>query len=365
MTSHKMIIKDVRVTLLRMPWVDPPRWSLAARDRELVVVEVETASGIVGLGYLMPLNGGLQTIAACLRELFIPRLIGKDATQIEAIWKDLWRSSLELGRMGIAILGLSAIDIALWDALGKLTGLPLYRLWGGFKKECPAYGSGCWRGLGCDGMIEKAKTYINMGFSCIKMQCGHLYDELTDVAHVKNMREALGANIGIMIDVNMAWTSDQAISVGKKIEKYDVYWIEEPVLPDNFRGYFEVADKLSIRIVGGENHFTRYDLRPFLENPRISILQPDVMRGGLTEIRKISALADTWGMTIAPHLFHELMVHVVASIPNGHQLEYVNFLDDIWVDPVLPKKGIVTVPERPGHGLSIKGEVLRDFAVGG
>jgi L-alanine-DL-glutamate epimerase-like enolase superfamily enzyme len=326
-------------------------------------VEVETASGIVGLGYLMPLNGGLQTIATCLRELFIPRLIGKDSTQIEAIWRDLWRSTLEIGRMGITILALSAVDIALWDALGKQAGLPLYRLWGGFKTECPAYGSGCWRGLGGDGMIEKAKSYVNMGFDAIKMQCGHLYNDLTDVDHVKRMRDALGPDIDIMIDVNMAWTADQAISVGRKIEAYDIYWLEEPVLPNDFKGYFRVADKLCIRVVGGENHFTRFDLRPFLENPKIPILQPDVMRGGLTEIRKIATLADTWGMTVAPHLFHELMVHVVASIPNGHSLEYVNFIDDIWVDAVLPKNGIITVPERPGHGLSIKEEIVKDFAV--
>jgi L-alanine-DL-glutamate epimerase-like enolase superfamily enzyme len=358
-----MIIKDVRITLLRMPWIDPPRWSLQPKDRELLLVEVETASGIVGLGYLMPLNGGLQTIATCLRELFIPRLIGKDSTQIEAIWRDLWRSTLEIGRMGITILALSAVDIALWDALGKQAGLPLYRLWGGFKTECPAYGSGCWRGLGGDGMIEKAKSYVNMGFDAIKMQCGHLYNDLTDVDHVKRMRDALGPDIDIMIDVNMAWTADQAISVGRKIEAYDIYWLEEPVLPNDFKGYFRVADKLCIRVVGGENHFTRFDLRPFLENPKIPILQPDVMRGGLTEIRKIATLADTWGMTVAPHLFHELMVHVVASIPNGHSLEYVNFLDDIWVDAVLQKNGIITVPERPGHGLSIKEEIVKDFAV--
>lgn len=358
-----MIIKDVRITLLRMPWTDPPSWSLEPKPRELLLLEVETASGVVGLGYLMPLNGGLETIASCLSELFIPRLLGRDATHIEAIWRDLWRSTLEIGRMGITILALSAVDIALWDALGKIAGLPLYRLWGGFDPQCPAYGSGCWRGLGGEGMVEKAKSYVDRGFKAIKMQCGHLYDDLTDVEHVRMMRDGLGANIDIMIDVNMGWTADQAIYVGRKIEAYDVYWLEEPVLPDDFHGYFRIADKLNIRIVGGENHFTRHDLRPFLENPKIPILQPDVMRGGLSELRKIAAIADTWGMRVAPHLFHELMVHVTASIPNSHMLEYVDFLDDIWTHPVMPEGGIICAPERPGHGLSVKQEVIADFAV--
>ena len=135
------------------------------------------------------------------------------------------------------------------------------------------------------------------------------------------------------------------------------------MVAEDFSGYFRIADALNMRIVGGESHFTRYDMRPFFENPKLPILQPDVMRGGLTEILKISAIADTWGITLAPHLFHELMVQTMASIPNGLMLEYVDFLDDLWVDPVIPENGTVRVPERPGHGLAFKTEVLKDCAV--
>jgi D-arabinonate dehydratase len=359
-----MIIKDVRTTLLRIPFVDPPRWSLDYdRPRELVVVEIETASGIVGMGYLMPLSGGLATIATCLKELIVPRLLGQDASDIEKIWRDLWKATYWVGRMGITVFALSAVDIALWDILGKRASLPLHRLWGSFCTEIPAYGSGCWRGLGGEGMIEKAHRYVAEGFGAIKMQAGHLYNARTDVEHVRRMREALGPEIEIMIDINMAWTADQAIQIGRKFEAYDVYWLEEPVVAEDFHGYFRVAEALDLRIVGGESHFTRYDLRPFLENPRLPILQPDMMRGGLTELRKIAAIADTWGMTISPHLFHELMVQVMASIPNGMFLEYVDFLDDLWVEPVLPQDGMIRVPERPGHGLAFKEEVLKDCAV--
>jgi L-alanine-DL-glutamate epimerase-like enolase superfamily enzyme len=116
-------------------------------------------------------------------------------------------------------------------------------------------------------------------------------------------------------------------------------------------------------VVGGETHWGRADLKPFLENPRLPILQPDPMRGGLTELRKLAAVADTWGMTIAPHLFPELNVQLLASIPNGLWIEQMGLLDDLWAEPVPVADGMITAPERPGHGLAFKPEVLRDFRV--
>ena len=131
------------------------------------------------------------------------------------------------------------------------------------------------------------------------------------------MREAVGPDIDIMIDVNMGWTADVAIQMGRKFEDYDVYWLEEPVRPDDFDGYMRIARALDLRIVGGETHFTHFDLMPFFEEPLLPILQPDPMRGGFTDLRKTAALADAKGIKIAPHLFPELNTQLVASIPNG------------------------------------------------
>src|SRR3979411_344444 len=122
-----------------------------------------------------------------------------------------------------------------------------------------------------------------------------------------------------------------------------------------------VAEALSMRIVGGETHFTRFDLRPFFENPRIPILQPDPMRGGFTDMRKTAVVADTWGMTIAPHLFPELNVHLLASIPNGVWGEQMGLLDDLLTHPADIKDGILRAPERPGLGVAMRPEVLMDF----
>ena len=254
------------------------------------------------------------------------------------------------GRGGIATMAMSALDIALWDALGKRAKLPLHRLWGHFRSDLPAYGSGCFRGSGGDGMIAKALHYKERGYNAIKMQVAHVGDLRTDLDNVRRMREAVGPDIAIMIDVNMGWTADVAIQMGRKFQDYDVYWLEEPVVADDFAGYFRIADALDLRIVGGETHFTRFDLKPFFENPRLPILQPDPMRGGLTELRKIATLADTWGMTIAPHLFPELNVQLLASIPNGLWIEDMGLADDLWIDPV-PVRSTARSPRRNGRGM--------------
>jgi L-alanine-DL-glutamate epimerase-like enolase superfamily enzyme len=361
-----LTIREVKTTLLQMPWADDPWLAGHALGpmRDLVVVEITTQSGIAGMGYLHLLNLPLQrTIGACIAEAMAPRIIGRDASEIEAIWRDLWRTTLTGGRGGVAMMAQSAIDIALWDILGKAAGQPLHRLWGHFRSEIPIYGSGCFRGARGDGMIAKAKHYIEQGYRAIKMQVAHIGDLNTDLDNVRRMREAVGPDIDIMIDVNMGWSADIAITMGRKFEEYDIYWLEEPVLADDYAGYLRCAEALDMRVVGGETHFGRADLKPFLENPRLPILQPDPMRGGLTELRKIATVADTWGITIAPHLFPELNVHLLASIPNGIWAEQMGLLDDVFIS--LPKiaNGMITAPETPGHGLAFKPEVLKDFVL--
>ena len=139
--------------------------------------------------------------------------------------------------------------------------------------------------------------------------------------------------------------------------------VEEPVLPDDFAGYFRCAEALTTRVVGGETHFGRADLKPFLEHPRLPILQPDPMRGGLTELRKIATVGATWGMTFAPHLFPELNVHLLASIPNGIWAEQMGLLDDLWVSSPRIEDGHIIAPEAPGHGLAFRPEALKDGTI--
>jgi len=360
-----MTIKSIRITMLRVPWPQT-QWLKGhtfGDARNILVMDVETNDGIVGMGYLMMFRNTMRTITACLDETVIPRVIGKDASAVEAIWQDLWKSSVTYGRGGITTMAMSLLDIALWDALGKRAKLPLHRLWGHYRAQLPAYGSGCFRGSGGDGMIAKALHYKERGYKAIKMQVAHVGSLHADLDNVRRMREAVGPDIAIMIDVNMGWTADVAIQMGRKFQDYDVYWLEEPVAADDFAGYLRIAEALDLRIVGGETHFTRFDLKPFFEHPRLPILQPDPMRGGLTDLRKTAAIADTWGMSIAPHLFPELNVQLLASIPNGLWIEDMGLSDDLWIEPVPVVNGMITAPERPGHGLAFKPEVLRDCTI--
>ncbi len=356
-----MIIRDIRTHLLSVPFADPPKTGfLTLGDIDLLVVEVETAPGVVGTGHLHPLAGGMRTLEMCIREMLAPLLLGQDASDPAALWQRMWAATFIQGRMGITVMAMSALDIALWDAAGRAAGKPLWQLWGGRNRDLPVYGSGCFRGLGHDGMIEKASRFVTQGFDAIKMQVAHLFTHDEDVANVRDMRAALGDGIRIMVDVNQGWTADEAIAVGRRLDDYGIAWLEEPVMADDFDGYHRVADAIRTPVVGGENHFTHHDLKPFFASRKIPILQPDIMRGGYTELRVIAGHAHAAGLTIAPHLFPELSTHLVAAIPNPSWLEYMGWYDHLWVEPIVPRNGTMRAPDRPGHGMDFRPELFRE-----
>lgn len=203
-------------------------------------------------------------------------------------------------------------------------------------------------------MIEKAERFVNDGFTAIKMQVAHVFSHDEDVVNVRDIRNALGDDIEIMVDVNQGWTADEAIQVGKRLDDFNLAWLEEPVMADDFEGYHKIADAIKTPIVGGENNFTHHDFKAFFESGKIPILQPDIMRGGYTELRVIAAHAARAGLTVAPHMFPELSTHLLASIPNPSWLEYMGWYDHLWVEPIVPVNGMMTPPNRPGHGMDFK-----------
>lgn len=359
-STHR--ITDIRTHVLSVPFTDPPKTGfLAVGDIDLMVVEVELASGVVGTGHLHILGRGVRTAALCVEEMLAPVLIGESVHDVPALWERMWRSTFTQGRMGITLMGISACDVALWDARGRAEGTPLWRLFGGTDDPIPVYGSGCFRGLGHDGMIEKAQRFIAQGFSAIKMQVAHVFSEEEDVVNVRDMREALGPDIAIMVDVNQGWTAEQAIRTGRRLDEFGLTWLEEPVMADDFDGYHRVASALETPIAGGENHFTHRDLEPFFSSGAVPFLQPDIMRGGYTDLRVTAARADAAGLAMAPHLFPELSSHLMASIPNGAWLEYMGWHDHLWVEPVMPEGGFLRPPDRPGHGMDFRPELFTDF----
>ena len=357
-----MIISDIRTHLLSVPFTDPPKTGfLTLGNIDLLVVEIETTSGVVGTGHLHPLAGGMQTLEMCIHEMLKPLLIGEDASNVTALWDKMWQATFIQGRMGISVMAMSALDIALWDVVGRAQGKALWQIWGGRADPMPVYGSGCYRGLGHDGMIEKAQKFVAEGYTAIKMQVAHVFTHDEDIANVRDMRAALGDDIEIMVDVNQGWSADEAISVGKRLQEYNIAWLEEPVMADDFDGYHKVAAGIETPVVGGENHFTHHDLKPFFASGKIPILQPDIMRGGYTDLLITADHAHRAGITIAPHMFPELSSHLVAAIPNPSWLENMGWYDHLWVEPVLPENGVITPNQRPGHGMDFKPELFTDF----
>ena len=353
-----MIIKSIKTKIVSVPFSDPPKTGFLTLEKlDLLIVQIETKDGIIGTGHLHPLAGGLKTLEMCVNEMLKPLLIGETIKDIEALWTKMWNATFIQGRMGITVMAMSALDIALWDCYGRTKKMPLWKVWSGKSQALPVYGSGCYRGLGHDGMIEKAEKYVKLGFKSIKMQVAHCFTNDEDIANVRDMRKALGDNIGIMIDVNQGWGVEETIKVSKEIEKYNPEWLEEPVMADDFEGYEEICKSISIPVVTGENNFTHNDLLPFMKNKKISILQPDIMRGGYTNLIFTSNLANEYGIKIAPHMFPELSIHIVASIKNPSWLEYMGWYDHLWQEPLLPVNGTLKPSDRPGHGMDFKSEI--------
>ncbi len=357
-----MTISRIATHLLSVPFADPPKTGFLALERiDLLVVQVETSTGVVGTGHLHPLAGGMRTLQTCIDEMLAPLLLGQAIDEVGRLWQTMWQATFIQGRMGITVMAMSALDMALWDALGRASGKPLWALWGGRPDPLPVYGSGCFRGLGHDGMIDKAQRFVAQGFTAVKMQVAHLFTNDEDIVNVRDMRAALGDSIQIMVDVNQGWTVEEAIRVGRRLDAFGIAWLEEPVMADDFDGYHAIADAIETPVVGGENHFTHHDLKPFFASGKIPILQPDIMRGGFSELRVIADHAHRAGLSIAPHLFPEMSVHLNASIPNPAWLEYMGWFDDLWVEPNLPVNGMLWPPDRPGHGMDFKPELFKDY----
>ena len=357
-----MTITRIDTHLLSVPFTDPPQTGFLTLEHiDLLVVEVETSDGVVGTGHLHPLMGGMRTLEMCIHEMLKPLLLGEDPSDVERLWEKMWAATFIQGRMGITVMAMSALDVARWDALGRAKGLPLWQLWGGRPDPIPVYGSGCFRGLGHDGMIEKAEQFVAAGFDAIKMQVAHVFTHDEDVCNVRDMRAALGDDVQVMVDVNQGWTAEEASEVGAKRDQYELAWLEEPVLADDFEGYHRIADAIRTPVVGGENHFLSQDMKPFFDSRKIPILQPDIMRGGYTGLRDTAKRAHAVGLPIAPHMFPELSTHLNAAIENPSWREYMGWYDHLWVEPVVPRAGLLTPPARPGHGMDFKPELFDTF----
>ncbi len=386
----------MRITSVRASWLKAPIPADRAHTSDfgkndffnMCLVEVETDAGLVGLGEAKTAVGNLgnyATLVTLIREEFAPVLVGRDPRDITAIWELLYNGSRAhlavregrtfptIGRRGITLSAISGVDIALWDLLGQALGQPVWRLLGGrYRDRVSAYASGGWAPVG--GIGKQLAQYVERGHRAVKMRVG-LQDRSVDdsVARVREVRQTLGPEIGIMVDAHGTWSVREAQRFARKAEDLDLAWFEEPVSPDNIQGQAEVRSSTDIPIAAGESEQTRFGFRDLIAARAVDICQPDpAISGGLTEVQRISALAAAHGLTVAPHLWGSAILfaaglHLAVATPAVTILEFSRgenpLLTDLVEESFDLKDGSVAAPERPGLGVTLRREVVRRLTV--
>ncbi|HYO08509.1 MAG TPA: L-rhamnonate dehydratase [Tepidisphaeraceae bacterium] len=341
-----------------------------------VLVEIFTDAGLVGIG-----NAALapqvtkQTIDLYLK----PLLIGADPWDYEFLWQHMYRRTMAFGRKGIGMTAISAVDIAIWDLLGKSARQPVYRLLGGrTKRRIPVYASRLYS-TPLDELAREAKRYADEGYKAMKLRYGWgpadgAAGMRKNVDLVRTVRETVGDGVDIMTDAYMGWNLDYAKRMLPLLEPYNLRWLEEPVIPDDIQGYAELRSRGRVPIAGGEHEFTVFGFQQLLEARAVDYIQFDTNRvGGITQARKIAALAEAHQVPVIPHAGQMHNYHLVMASLNSPMAEFFPKVDVevgnelFWYvfdgEPV-PKDGYIDLDENtPGLGLTVNEQSLKQFHV--
>jgi L-lyxonate dehydratase len=341
-----------------------------------LVAEIFTDDGLVGIG-----NAALapQVTKQVIDLHLKPLLIGKDPWDIEFLWQLMYRKTMAFGRRGLGMVAISAVDIALWDILGKSAKQPVYRLLGGrTKPRIPVYASRLYS-VELSEVAAEAKRYKTEGYKAMKLRFGWGPTDGAAGMHrnldlVRTVRETVGDGIDVMADAYMGWTLDYAKRMLPLLEPFQLRWLEEPVIPDDVHGYAELKSYGRIPIAGGEHEFTAYGFRDLLEARALDYIQFDTNRvGGLTQARKVAALAEAYSVPVIPHAGQMHNYHVVMASLNSPMAEYFPVVDVevgnelfwyIFNGEPKAKDGFIDLDESiPGLGLTINEAALEKFEV--
>ena len=357
-------ITDLKSVKLQFPGVTPRKWNSiivsGGGPHEMTYLELHTNQGIIGRS--------LPKGPSSMRMSMLNKIKGENPFDVERIWDRMYRYNRKPVAKGSYIEVMGSVDMAVWDIIGKALNLPVYKVLGGFQKKIRVYAAGGYyeEGKTIDDLVSEMEGYVAEGFHAIKMKVGGApFGE--DVDRVKAVREALGPDIDMLIDANNKWNAYEAIRFGRAIEKYNPFWFEEPVEPDDFDGCAEVKQALDIPIVAGENEFTRWGCRDLIQAGSADILNLDTVKaGGITEYRKIAALASAFHIPVAPHGSPHMAMHLLASLDNALIMETYPAVESQY-NPVLPlypvKDGYVTVPETPGLGIDPDPELVKKYQI--
>ena len=359
-------------------------WSQRVTDkRQTAISIITTDEGIDGYGEAFYFGGPAKIVAGMIDDALGPLIIGKNPLDTSVIWDNLYNWTRDQGMKGITIAAISAVDIALWDIKGKALDLPVYQLLGGaYRNRARAYATGLYEPQGVpsriDALVDEAIGYKKDGFSGMKLKIG--YGIETDIAYIKDIREAIGADLSLMVDANHAYNASEAIQLARKMESFDIHWFEEPVPPEDIDGYLEIKRNSNILIAGGECEYTRYGFRELINRRAMDILQPDLCAtGGFTEMMKIVAMASAANLPVIPHVWGTNVglaasLQFFAALPHFPErrfpaepfFEYDRsnnpLRDGVTEEKFKLEGGYLAIPDRPGLGINLDMEFIEKYA---
>lgn len=362
-------------------------------ERQSLLVHVHTDEGITGVGEAAYFGGPIGSTRTVIESELAPLIVGEDATAVERIWSKMFHRSMQHGLRGLLLAAMSGIDVALWDLKGKALNVPIYELLGTYRTCLPAYASG---GFYMDGqspevLADEAQAYIECGFKGVKIKvgrnpstplnplellddgfCYHSFSQ--DMARVRAVRDRIGTEVQLMVDANSGWDVGTALRALRILSELDITWLEEPLFPEDVAGSARLVHTGLAPIAGYETVQARFGFTDLVTAGAVDIVQPDVTwSGGITECRRIAALASCHNIACAPHSFGSAIAlaanaHLLASLPNGLILEVdqtPNALrDDLLQQPIrLNSDGTVTVPSGPGLGVELNEDTIARYRV--
>jgi D-galactarolactone cycloisomerase len=341
-------------------------------SRSATLVQVATDEGISGLGSC---SGNGELIEAVVVKILQPLLIGMDPTEIDAIWdKAYFRGGhKEFGTRGVGVVAMSGIDIALWDILGKVRGVPLYQLLGGkCRDKVPVYATALYPEE-LSKVAKRARGFAEQGFHGVKIKVGFDLDQ--DIRIVRAVRQELGKDFSIMTDANQGYTLDVALKAADAFADCGAYWLEEPLFVEDIDGHAILRERGKTPIAVGENLHMRYAFENFIARGAVDFIQPDVARaGGVTEIRAISAMAAKHRVPVSFHTWGDAValaasVHLAAALQECIVMEldytYNPLREELLREPFKIENGYLVPPEKPGLGMELDQQALQKFAFSG